>query len=115
MYDARFEPVSNRADWIQTFELFDDDTGEVITDLTGVSVVVEVREQGSCYARLSATTDNGKVVDLGGGVLQWMFDRSEMLPLCPQTYEVGITLDRDDITSQFIIGYLPIVDGIVSR
>lgn len=115
MYDARFQPVSNRADWIQPFEIIDDSTGEVITDLSGVSVIIEVREQGSCYARLSGTTDNGKVTDLGGGVMQWFFPRSEMIGVCPNTYEVGLTFERDDVTTQILIGIVPIVDGIVSR
>lgn len=115
MYEARFEPVSNRADWSQPFEIVDEDTGETVTDLTGLSVLVEVREPGTCYARLSASIDNGKITDQGGGVLEWLFPRSDMTGLCPQSYEIGITLERDDFTTQYLIGIVPIVDGIVSR
>lgn len=115
MYQANFEPVSNRADWAQTFEIVDDDAGTIITDFTGVSVTVELREPGSCYARLSASIDNGKIADQGNGILEWLFPRSEMTGLCAMTYEIGVTIERDDFTTQYLIGTLPIVDGIVSR
>lgn len=115
MYQANFEPVSNRADWAQPFEIVDDDTNTIITDLTGVSVVVEVREVGSCYPRLSASIDNGKITDQSNGILEWLFPRSEMAGLCANTYEIGVTIERDDFTTQYLIGIVPIVDGIVSR
>lgn len=115
MYESRFEPVSNREDWAQPFEIIDDDTNTIITDFAGVSVTIEVREQGSCYPRLSASIDNGKVTDQGNGILEWLFPRSEMTALCAQTYEIGVTLERDDFTTQYLIGIVPIVDGIVSR
>lgn len=115
MFQATFEPVSNRADWSQPFEIVNDDTGEAIIDLTGVSVVIEVREQGGCYPRLSASIDNGKITDQGNGILEWLFPRSEMTGLCAMTYEIGVTIERDDFTSQYIIGFVPILDGIVSR
>ncbi|GEC33564.1 hypothetical protein N181_25250 [Sinorhizobium fredii USDA 205] len=114
MFEARFEQVSNRADWVQPFEIVDDDTGETITDFTGVEVTIEVREQGSSYARLSASIDNGKITDLGNGVLEWQFPRSDMTGLCSGSYEIGVTIERDDLTTQYLIGIVPIVDGIVS-
>lgn len=115
MFDARFEPVSNRADWAQTFEIIDDDNGTIITDFTGVSVLIEVREQGCFSPRLSASFDNGKVTDQGNGILEWLFPRSEMVGVCAGSYEIGVTIERDDFTSQFIIGVVPVVSGIVSR
>lgn len=115
MYDARFEPVSNRADWPQPFEIVDDDTGETVTDFTGVSVLVEVREQGCYSPRLSASIDNGKITDQGNGVLEWLFPRTDMTGLCAGTYEIGVTIERDDFTTQYLIGVVPVVEGIVSR
>lgn len=115
MYQANFEPVSNRADWSQPFEIIDDDTNTIITDFTGVSVLVEVREVGSCYPRLTASIDNGKITDQGNGILEWLFPRSEMAVLCANTYEIGVTIERDDFTTQYLIGIVPILDGVVSR
>lgn len=114
MYEATFEPVSNRADWIGTLQLVNDDTGDPITDLTGVTVLLEVRRH-DCGPILSASLDNGKFSDLGGGVLQWRFTASEMTALWPDTYMVGLTLTRDDITEQELVGDMPVIDGIVRR
>lgn len=115
MYEATLEPISNREDWIGTFEMIDDTTGEVITDLTGVSMVLEVRERRTHCVVLSATNDNGKVVDAGSGVLQWHFPLTDMTGLCAGSYLLGITISRDDLTSQQLIGVIPVMDGIVSR
>lgn len=115
MYEAVFEPISNRADWVQLVELIDGETDEIVTDLSGISVVLEVRDRECRTPRLIASTENGKVTDLGGGILQWFFPRSEMTALCSGSYEIGVTLARDGITSQYIIGVLPILDGIVSK
>jgi hypothetical protein len=114
MYQGTLDPISNRADWFGTLQLVNDDTGEIITDLTGVTIVIQIGKD--CYHPiLSATLDNGKVTDLGGGVLQWHFAASEMRGVCPETYEIGITMTRDDVTEQEFIGYLPILDGVVRQ
>lgn len=115
MYEATLEPISNREDWIGTLELIDDDTGEVVTDLEGVSMVLEVRERRTQCVVLSATTDNGKVTDAGGGILEWHFTLTDMTGICAGSYLLGITLSRDDLTSQQLIGVVPILDGITSR
>lgn len=115
MYEANLSPVSNRADWHQPFEIINDDTNQPITDFSGVTVTLEVRQHGCHWADLTADTTNGKIVDLGNGVLEMRIPRSEMTRLCPGTYEIGVTIERDDFTSQYLIGILPIVDGIVHR
>lgn len=115
MYDAQLKPVSNRADWIETIELIDDDTGQVITDLSDVTVKVEVRKTPCRSRTLSGTSEDGHVTYPGNGIIQWHFTRSEMSNLCAGTYEIGVTVTRDDLTEQELIGSLPVVDGVVSR
>lgn len=113
MYDAQLKPVSNRADWLETIELIDDDTGQVITDLTGVTVKIEVRKT-PCYSRsLAGSSDDGHVTYPGNGIIQWHFTRSEMSNLVAGTYEIGVTVTLDDFTEQELIGSLPVVDGVV--
>ncbi len=114
MYQAVFEPISNRADWIGNLQLQNEETGAPITDLTGVEVTLEIRRE--CYSPyLSATFANGRIIDQGNGVMQWRFTASDMHGLCPDTYDIGITLSRDGITEQELIGSLPIIDGVVRR
>jgi hypothetical protein len=113
MYEAQLKPVSNRADWLETIELIDDDTGQVITDLSEVTVKLEVRQMPNCYRALTGSSDDGHVTYPGNGVIQWHFTKSEMSNLCAGTYEIGVTVTLDDFTEQELIGSLPVVDGIV--
>ena len=113
MYDMHLRPVSNRADWIEMFEIVDDDTGNVITDFTGVTMQLEIRSQYPSCRCLSGSTDDGHITPAIGGVMQWHFTRDEMRSLGAGTYEIGLTVTRDAITEQELIGCLPIVDGIV--
>ena len=113
MLEVMLARVSNRADWSDTIELTDADTGDAI-DLSSASIVVEVADD---YGRivLSATTDNGKVTVLSAGNAQFSFTRDEMATLCPGTYRVGGTVTIDDETEQVFFGTVPVIDGVVQR
>ncbi|NTF43064.1 hypothetical protein [Rhizobium rhizogenes] len=113
MYEANFAPVSNRADWFGTIELIDDDTNEILTDLDGLSVHLEVRSRNPHCRHLKASTDDGHIELVAGGIIQWHFTAQEMRSVPPGPYEVGLIITREDITEQDLIGSLPIVDGIV--
>lgn len=113
MYIAQLEPVSNRADWLGTIELVNDDTNEIITNLTGVTAKIYVSSKIPCYRILSGTTEDGHIQLIDGGIISWQFTAAEMAPVCAGTYDIGITIERDDITQQELIGSLPVVDGIM--
>lgn len=114
MYNVTFDPISNRADWIESIEFVDDDTEAVITDLDDVTIEIEVRDRYRCRC-LSGSTDDGTILPLGGGVMQWHFTADQMRSMCAGTYEVGLIFTRDDITEQELIGTLPVLDGVVNR
>lgn len=113
MYQGSLAPISNRSDWIGTLELVNDDTGEIITDLTGVDFLLELRERLCRTPRLKATFDNGKAIDAGSGVIQWQFTPSEMSCICAGSYELGITITRDGVTEQELIATQTVLDGVV--
>jgi hypothetical protein len=115
MMPLALEPISNRADWFGAFELINDDTGEVITDLTGVTVKLAVRPKGHghCYPSLTGTTEDGIISIIGEGVIEWHFPASRMACVCAGTYDIGITVTRDDLTDQELIASLPVIDGVV--
>lgn len=115
MYQGNLAPISNRADWIGTLELVNDDTGEVITDLTGVGFQLELRERHCRTPRLTASFENGKAVDAGNGIIQWQFTPSDMSCICAGSYEIGITVTRDGVTEQELIAVQPVLDGVVRR
>lgn len=108
-------PVSNRADWIETIELINDDTNEVITDFTGVSVYIAIRSRDPFQIYLSGSSEDGHIEFVPGGIIQWRFTVAEMNTLPRATYEVGITVTRDGIVEQELIGSLPVLDGVVRR
>lgn len=115
MFIGNLAEISNRADWIGDVEVINDDTGEIITDLTGVGFTLELRDRLCKTPRLTATFDNGKAIDAGGGVIEWRFTAAEMASICAGSYEVGITLTRDGITEQELIATQPVLDGVVRR
>ena len=113
MYLANLEPVSNREDWFETIELINDDTNEVIVDLTGVTAKVYVSDRIRRCRILSGTTEDGHIVIDQLGVIQWHFTADEMRNICAGTYDIGFTVARDNIVQQELIGTLPVVDGVM--
>lgn len=115
MYEATLQPISNREDWIGTVELIDNDTNEPVIDIAGYDMTLEVRDRFTRCVVLSATSDNGKVTTSSDSVIEWHFPLSDMQGVCAASYHVGITISRDGLTSQLLIGVLPVLDGVVSR
>jgi hypothetical protein len=114
MYVGPLPPVSNRASWSFSREVVDDDTGELV-DISALSFTLEVRDTRQGCIVLSASTDNGKITNPSTGLFTALFTRDEMAALCADTYDVGVTISDGDDVTQFIIGTLPVLDGVVSR
>ena len=129
MYFVNFDQQSNRADWIDTIELRDDEDGQLI-DLTGWTITMQVRTktqsgQGSVpyvpfsiYGGLSpvvltGSTTDGSITIPSIGIIQWTFRANAMSNLGPGFYEVGMILFKDPDTVQLAIGLVPIVEGVV--
>lgn len=105
-------PLSNRESLQLIRQIIDTETGEAI-DLTGASIVFEIRRSGACSPVLSASTDNGKITFPDVYTYQIDIAVAEMRTLCPETYEIGLTFERDDQTTEIIIGTLPVLAGNV--
>lgn len=114
MLTATLSPVSNRADWIDAYGLYDIDTEDPIDVSSATEITVSIRDASSQAIILTATLSDGSVDHIEDGVFQWSFSASSMRNLCAKTYEVGCTIEIDDQTIQLLIGQLPVVDGIVS-
>lgn len=113
MLIATLPPQSNRADWIEAIEFTDDDDGDLI-DLTGCNITITVKDEDGCQV-LNASTTDGSVVIVSTGVAEFTFPRASMTNLRADSYQVGGTLERDGDTMQFLIGTIPVVDGVVQR
>jgi hypothetical protein len=128
-YLGALPETSNRASYIENVELRDEN-GELI-DLTGTQEIVFqiISPTYDNYTRdgyglgfggalgaqtLIATLTNGKIAIIQLGVFQVKFTRSEMNTLPAGDYNVGVVIVRDEITTEIIIGTLPVREGVVT-
>lgn len=111
MLTGSLSPVSNRADWTDTIELTDATTGELV-DLTGATIVLAVRDRRGCLI-LEASTDNGRITFPITGQIHFEFPVSTVRGIAPGTYDIGLTMTRDDMTEQILIGSVAISNGVV--
>lgn len=117
MFHGSLDPVSNRATWSENFQLLDSETGDPISLSAVDEITLEVRNVETQYAVLTATKTGGDIIVVGAatdGTFQWRFEASQMRALDARTYEVGCTIEQDDDTVQLLIGYVPVLDGIVA-
>lgn len=114
MLTGTLDPVSTKATWSESFEIVDDETDEAI-DLSDVDeITVTIRDPQSQTAMLTATYTGDDIELVDDGVFQVTFSADSMGGLSPKTYDIGCTIEKDDQTVQFLIGRLPVLDGIVS-
>lgn len=130
MYEGTLAQVSNRATWSDCVELRDQETGELV-DFTGAQeIVVQVMNtQYQSYFRndygvgfggtigammITATLSGGGVQIIQPGVFQFTFTRSQMNTLPGGDYDVGMTIVKDDVTTELFIGQVPVREGVVT-
>jgi len=107
MYDGSLEPVSNRADWVETITL---------TDLDGLSPAVtaaKVRFKGKCLD-VEKTIGNGVTYDDATGALVFRIPGTDLRNAAPGSYEVGVLVTISGVEVQLFAGNVQIIDGIVS-
>lgn len=118
MYTGALAATSNRVTWTFIGQLIDPATNDV-ANLTGATIEVAIRARPSNSQTdplLSATIANGKIVVTGVGLFTVTFPRSDMANLCAGDYDVGIRVVMADLSEhQLFAGFLPVVDGVVSR
>lgn len=112
MTDIRFPRASNRADWRFWLKNTDPTNGSLI-DIPVSQVTLQVQRRDRCGPVLSAAPGDGKITSPEAGVLEVRFPASEMRNLCADTYEVGAIISDGTDTAQFILGTVPVVDGVV--
>jgi len=112
MLQVTFQPVSNRADWIDQIEVRDQN--DQLVNLTGATITIGVRDPKTKAALLNSKTGDGTLVLQGTGVFQFTFSASKMRGLdASKQYEVGCTILLSGVTQQFFIGTVGVLDGIV--
>jgi len=113
MYVGAFPAVSNRATFRQSFQVNDGETGDLI-DLSQAAITFEIRERRNKRSALGATVAGGAIAVTGAGTFDVTFTAAQMRSLGAGEYDVGCVIGIGGDEEQFIIGSLPVLDGVVS-
>ncbi len=105
MNKVQLGAASTREDYSESWQALDDDGAAI--DLTGATIVYELRDPATC-TRTAATV----VID--GTTFTATIAEATMRGLCARDHDVGCTIEIDDVTTQFFVGTIPIVDGVVT-
>ena len=99
-------PISNRADWTSSYEVVDDMDGTDV-DLSSAIIIFAINDPYDCDNQTKGTIDIPEL-----GFFNVSFTRDQLKEL-NGTYDVGCTIEIANVTTQFIVGRLPILDGVV--
>jgi hypothetical protein len=106
MNQVKLGAVSNREDYSEAWQALDED-GTAI-DLTGATIVYEFRHPET-KAATAAT------VVISTTTFTATIPVATMRGLCAsKEFDVGCTIEQDDVTTQFFVGTIPIIDGVVT-
>lgn len=105
----KFTPHSNREDFSESWQALDEDN--VAIDLTGATIVFSARDPETKSEVLRADTSDGITIVTTTFTLAFSVD--DVSSLCAKEYDVGCTIKLNSVTTQFFVGTLPIVDGVV--
>jgi hypothetical protein len=103
--------LSNRETYIQDIQAFDED--DEVIDLTGATIVFEMRDRQTKQSALIASTANTKVV-IATTTFTVTFDTTDTATLCAKQYDLGVTILIASVTTQLFAGTIDVVDGVVS-
>jgi hypothetical protein len=117
MKTGTLEPASNAATWTDTIEFYDDETGDpLFTEATVAThpdeITLKVRRAHSDTEELSGSLTGGELVIVGDGIVEFTFSATAMAALDARTYEVGVLYTQEDVTTQIILGTLPVLKGL---
>ena len=113
MYQASFQPKSNREDWEFIFSAADEDTNDDL-DLSSADIVFQLNDSQGCE-KLTASLLNRQITLVETNTFKIFIPRSSTASLCAGTYQVGITIENEGLTEQVLVGSIPVVDGEVQR
>jgi hypothetical protein len=99
-------PISNRADWTSSYEVVDDTDGTDV-DLSSATIVFAINDPYDCDNQIKGTIAIPSL-----GFFNVSFTRDQLKEL-NGTYDLGCTIEISSVTTQFIVGRLPIIDGFV--
>ena len=110
MYIGSLGTISNRETWQEAWDCIDENGDDV--NIAAATVVLEVRKKNDTAASLTAT--NGDGITIATPRITMRFEVADIRDLTPGTYDVGCTVLLSGDTTQFILGTVTVLDGVVS-
>lgn len=108
MIGGNLGAISRKATYTETIEVRSDEDNELL-DLEGADVTVSISDPDDVEcARITGTTDDGKVVVTSPGYITFRFD--DMTPLYSRTYRLRCIASRDDDTALILDAHLSVTD-----
>ncbi len=125
MFQAKFKPISNGADWSTNISFTDQATGEPI-DLTGGDVpnsftFIAQPVQNNRWVlnpSLVGSSATGEITIVSPGLLNLFFPATRMNTMRVGSYRCGLTitnLPTGPYTIEIFLGLLPVLDGILGQ
>jgi hypothetical protein len=108
MNSVTLSPISNREDYSESFQVLDENGDAIDLEAADATIVCEMRESG-CTSNTSITV----VIDGDTFTISLTNAQTGALTAAKE-YDIGCTIEIDDFTTQFFVGTIPVVDGIVS-
>lgn len=107
MNKVTLSPLSNRESYSESFQALDENGDAIDLEAAGATVVCEMRapDCGSPTALTVVVEDDTITISLTD---------AQTRTLTAKEYDIGCTIEIDDFVTQFFVGTLPIVDGVVS-
>ena len=107
MNEVKLSPISNREDYSESFQVLDEDGTAIDLDAADAEIVCEMREN-ECGSTVALTV----VIDTDSFTISLTEGQTRSLN-AGREYDIGCTITIDDFTTQFFVGTIPVVDGVV--
>lgn len=108
MNQVTLSPISNRESYNESFEALDENGDAIDLVAADATIVCEMREAG-------CTSTTALTVEISTTQFFISLTDAQARNLTPnKEYEIGCTIEIDDFVTQFFIGTISVVDGIVS-
>jgi hypothetical protein len=110
MLNGSLGQISNRATWINGFEVIDAETDDFM-DLTGVTITMKVARDPGGSVVLTGSTTTGELTIPGTGLVDWRFEASQMQSLCAGTYAAVVRFERAGDTDDVFLGAVAVLES----
>lgn len=108
MNEVRLSPISNRETYSESFNALDENGDAIDLGAVNATIVCEMRLPGN-----TSTTALTVVIDTTVFTISLTDTQTRSL-YAGNEYEIGCTIEIDNVVSQFFVGTIPVIDGIIS-